>query len=127
MITGVSHITIFVHNQDEALAFYTQKMGFDVHTDAMFGTERWLTICPKTNRNLEITLVQATDKNNHLVGKQAGELPFLSFSTDDCHKTYQELSSKGVEFTQKPVTEPWGVSAMFKDLYGNIFYLNQPA
>lgn len=127
MITGLSHVTILVDNQDKAVEFYTKKLGFDLHTDATFGSERWLTVSPKGNKHLEFALVLATPENKHLVGKQANNLPLCSFTTPDCKKTYKELSSKGVEFTTIPVEEPWGVSAMFKDLYGNIFYLNQPA
>lgn len=127
MITGLSHVTILVDNQDKALEFYTKKMGFDLNTDATFGNERWLTVSPKGNKNLEFALVLSTPENKNLVGHQAGKLPLCSFTTPDCNQTYKELSSKGVEFTQLPTQEPWGTSAAFKDLYGNLFYLNQPA
>jgi catechol 2,3-dioxygenase-like lactoylglutathione lyase family enzyme len=127
MITGISHLTILVDDQQKALEFYTHKLGFALHTDAQFGSERWLTVCPKNNRDLEFALMLSNKNNKSHVGLQVPELPVCTLAVDDCIKTFDELSSRGVEFTIKPEVQPWGVSAAFKDLYGNIFYITQPS
>lgn len=127
MITGVSHVTIFVNDQDKALDFYTKKLGFVVNTDAEFGDMRWLTISPANNKGVELVLFKAQGPTQELVGKQAGGLSICSFNVDDCFKTYEEMKKNGVEFTQEPKVEPWGTGAVFKDLYGNNFYMSQPA
>jgi|SRR5579859_4604568 len=126
MITGISHLTILVHDQDKALEFYTKKLGFDLHTNAEFGTERWITVCPKNNRDLEFALMLANSSNKSHVGSQVPGLALCTLTVDDCKKTYEEMSARGVEFTLKPEKQPWGISAACKDLYGNVFYLTQP-
>lgn len=125
MITALTHVTVFVADQDKALEFYTKKLGFKIHTDAQFGQMRWITIMPANQPNLELALMSAEGTEKALVGKQGGEKPFLSFATDNCIKTYEELKSMGVQFVSEPQDEPWGVSAAFKDLDGNIFYMCQ--
>lgn len=122
----ISHITLIVADQDEALDFYINKLGFELHTDAPFGDFRWLTVCPKNNKEFEIALVPARDdQEKALVGKQAGSYPMFSLSTSDCKKMYQEMVNHGVESIQAPVEKPWGIEAMCKDLYGNIIHINQ--
>ncbi len=122
MFTKVTHISIFVHDQDEALAFYTQKLGLRLHTDVNIQGMRWLTVCLGKQPDFEIALMPA-DKPEYkaLVGKQAADVPVCVFSTDDCQKTYKELKKRGVEFIQEPTEKPWGIEALFKDLYGNTF------
>ena len=122
MITKTTHIPIFVHDQNEALKFYTEKLGFALHTDVMFGENmRWLTATPAKQSDFEFAFMQAnTPEQKSLVGKQAPDVPFCCVSTDDCEKTYKELEEKGVECVSAPENLPWGVSALIKDLYGNI-------
>jgi catechol 2,3-dioxygenase-like lactoylglutathione lyase family enzyme len=128
MMTGLSHLTILVHDQQEAADFYTKKLGFKVHTDATFENSRWLTLCLPEQPNLELALVLAQGDDKNLVGKQGGtQTPLASFSTKDCKKTYEEFKKRGVEFLGEPTTEPWGIGVIFKDLYGNMFYLCQSA
>lgn len=125
MFGGVSHISIFVTDQEKALAFYT-KLGFIVHTDERFGTMRWLTLCLPQQRTFEVALLKAeTDQEKALVGKQAAEKPLMNLETDNCHADYERLSKEGVFFFEKPKEEPWGISAAFKDLEGNILYMCQ--
>ena len=119
MITKVTHISIFVSDQDEALKFYTEKLDLQVNTDETFDDFRWLTLNTQKDKNLEICLIYGqpcVDSN----------APILSFETNNCNKTYQELKKKGVKFLQEPKEEPWGMGAVFQDPFGNIFYLNQP-
>lgn len=126
MITRITHLTLFVKDQAEALDFYVNKLGFKVHTDHMFDQMRWLTICPSEQPDMEIALMLAsTPEQKLLVGKQAIQVPLFSVATNDCQKTYQELTAKDVKFLEAPKEQPWGISAIFLDLYGNIMYLCQ--
>ena len=75
MITAVTHITLLVKDQQKALDFYVNVLGFEIHTDAMFGQERWLTICPPTQPNLEIAIMKASEIEAPLIGHQAGGKP----------------------------------------------------
>lgn len=127
MLGKVTHLTIFVHNQDEALDFYTNKMGYRVHTDANFGDMRWLTVSPQGVDDFEIALIRAVGDAKAIVGKQSANEPLAAFYTSDCQKTYTDLKNSGVKFLSEPKKEDWGTGALFEDLYGNKFYLNQPA
>lgn len=125
MITKITHITVFVHDQDAALSFY-KKLGFVVHTDAQFGSMRWLTLHLPEQKDMELVLMKAeTDLEKELVGKQAAEKPLISFETSDCHADYARLKEAGVEFAGEPEQQPWGISVGFKDLYGNALYMCQ--
>lgn len=126
MLTTLTHITLFVIDQDKALTFYKDTLGFKVHTDALFGTMRWLTLHLPRQKDVELVLMLAqTDEEKVLVGKQAGSKPFFSVSTDDCQKEYQALTQKGVFFLEAPQKHPWGIGASFKDIYGTIIYMCQ--
>ena len=134
MIRKMSHATIFVNNQNEALEFYRDKLGFRVHTDAMVGEDfRWLTMCTNDQPDFEIILLEpkpgmmmddATSQQlRALIGK--GVLGAGVFNTDDCRGTYQELKAKGVQFISEPAERPYGIEAVFKDNSGNWFSLTQ--
>lgn len=135
MIRKMSHATIFVDNQNEALEFYRDKLGFKVHTDAMVGEDfRWLTMCTNDQPDFEIVLLEPkpgmmmdeeTTKQLRAV-MQKGVLGAGVFNTDDCRKTYEELKAKGVQFLSEPADRPYGVEAVFKDNSGNWFSLTQP-
>jgi catechol 2,3-dioxygenase-like lactoylglutathione lyase family enzyme len=135
MIKKMSHISIFVANQEEALSFYRDKLGFEVHTDAMVGEDfRFLTLNVKGQPDFEIILMEP--KAGMLMDAETatqlraiidkGVLGAGAFHTDDCHATYQELKSKGVEFVSEPAERPYGIEAVFKDNSGNWFSLTQP-
>jgi Glyoxalase/Bleomycin resistance protein/Dioxygenase superfamily. len=126
MLTKITHITLFVDNQDDALIFY-KKLGFMVHTDVMFGAMRWLTLYLPEQKDTELVLMQAeTTQEKALVGKQATGKPFISFQSTDCHKDYERLKAAGVLFTEAPAQHGWGIAVGFKDLYGNGLYIHQP-
>ncbi len=134
MIRKLSHATFYVNDQNLALEFYTQKLGFEVRNDATLeGGFRWLTVGPKGQPDMEIILYSAeavgmVDKTavGHLkVLLDRGLLGAGVFETSDCRATYQELLSKGVEFIQPPQERPYGVEAVFKDGCGNWFSLTQ--
>jgi catechol 2,3-dioxygenase-like lactoylglutathione lyase family enzyme len=134
MISKMSHAAIFVLNQQAALEFYRDKLGFEVRTDAtMDGGYRWLTVGPKDQPDFEIILMEpnpgyildeaAANQVRDLV--QRGKLGGGVFDTVDCKATYEELSAKGVEFLSPPAEQPWGIGAVFKDNSGNWFSLSQ--
>ena len=127
MISRVSHLTLLVTNQDEALAYYKDKLGFKIHTDVMFGEMRWLTICTEQDPNFEVALMKAGPESEAYVGKQGGSYPLFAFETKDCMATYTALKAKGISFDGEPKTESWGTGVSFKDLYGNLMYISQPA
>ena len=126
MITKLTHGTVFVHDQNEALAFY-QKLGFGVHTDVTFDGFRWLTLNLPEQPEVEVALLPAlNEEEKALVGKQCAKKPLLSLESSDCQKDYDRLSELGITFVEKPAEQPWGISAMMTDLYGNLLYLCQP-
>lgn len=134
MISKLSHISIYVLNQDSAYDFYVNKLGFKVHTDAPMGEgKRWLTVCTPEQPDLEITLMpiaegmmftkETAEAMRNLVKK--GTFGFGVFECNDIYATYEELKNKGVEFHKAPKKEFYGVEALFKDDSGNWFSLGQ--
>lgn len=127
MLTKITHITLFTNDQNRALDFY-QKLGFRIHTDAMFGEMRWLTLHLPEQKELELVLLKAeSEQEQALVGKQTGDKPVFNFETSDCQGDYTRLTAAGVNFLAKPETQPWGTSAAFTDVDGNILYMCQSA
>jgi catechol 2,3-dioxygenase-like lactoylglutathione lyase family enzyme len=136
MIRRMSHATVFVANQDEALEFYRDKLGFEIRTDAKVSDEfRWLTVGPKTQPDFEIVLMEPKpgmlmdeDTSKQLRSIMAkGVLGAGVFNTDNCRQTYEELKGRGVEFVSEPAERPYGIEAVFKDNSGNWFSLTQHA
>ena len=134
MISKMSHVSIYVLDQDSAYDFYVNKLGFKVHTDAAMGPGmRWLTVTPPEQPELEITLMpivegmlftkESAETMRDLVKK--GTFGFGVFETRDIYATYEELKAKGVEFSKPPKEEFYGVEALFKDDSGNWFSLGQ--
>lgn len=134
MISRLSHACIYVLDQDSAFDFYVNKLGFLVHTDAAMGPGmRWLTVTPPAQPELELTLMpvkagmmfseESAEQLRNLVSK--GTFGFGVFECDDIFATYEELKSKGVEFSKPPREEFYGVEALFKDDSGNWFSLGQ--
>ena len=122
----IGHITLLVKDQDEALKFYVEKLGFQKRQDLPLGNMRWVTVSPKGQTDIELTLVVAdTEEKRRAVGKQAGDHVFLTLQTDDCRKEYKALKAKGVKFYGKPEVQQWGVDVVLEDLYGNLFDLVQ--
>ena len=135
MINRLSHATIWVLDQDEALAFYTGKLGFEVRTDQRIDDFRWVTVGPPGQPDLEIVLLvpgppmmppEAAEQIKSLIGK--GAMGSGVFGTDDCRATYEELKGRGVEFTEEPSERPYGIDAALKDPSGNsIRIVQRPA
>jgi catechol 2,3-dioxygenase-like lactoylglutathione lyase family enzyme len=125
---------IYVLDQDEALEFYVGKLGLEVHSDIDLGFMRWLTVNVPGAPDREILLEKpgppamdetTADQVRDLITKGAigGH---LFFTTDDCRKTYDELVTKGVEFTQEPVEQPYGIDCGLRDPFGNHIRFSQP-
>jgi catechol 2,3-dioxygenase-like lactoylglutathione lyase family enzyme len=134
MITRMSHVLIWVKNQQAALEFYRDKLGFEVDTDAMVGENfRWLTMRIKSQPGFEIILMEPNpgmmlDDNSasqlrSLIDK--GVLGGGVFETDDIYKTYEQLKSSGVEFKAPPSEQSWGTATVMKDNSGNWFSIGQ--
>src|SRR5579863_2707503 len=117
-IDRVSTVTIAVANQDEALAWYTEKLGFEKKMDVRSPQFRWLTVALPQQVDVEFLLASWFPDR---IGKNATWV----LSTRDCQGGYEELKGKGVKFSQKPAMRPWGIEAIFADLYGNRYALVQ--
>jgi catechol 2,3-dioxygenase-like lactoylglutathione lyase family enzyme len=136
MIDAISHVNVWVQDQDEAKAFYTEKLGFEVREDATleeFGGYRWLTVGPPGQPDVNIILSAPTppaldaelaERLISLVASGASG-PGI-FRTEDCRGTAKELQERGVEFTQEPGERFYGVDAGFRDPFGNEWRLVQP-
>ncbi len=130
MNTHISHVSLIVHNQDEALAFYTEKLGFVVTEShkAPDGTYFWLTVAPTKESTVALSLLLPKEPGDKdIIGKQSGSIPLFILLTDDCHALAQKLNNNGVTFIKQPTAEFWGIDALIKDLYGNIIDICQPA
>jgi predicted enzyme related to lactoylglutathione lyase len=127
MITKIGHITLLVRDQDEALRFYTEILGMEKRADmTMDNGFRWLAVAPP-GEPVEIVFVKAdTPEKRARVGSQVADHVFLVLHTDDCHKQAAQMQARGVKFLSQPTEQPWGVEAVFQDLYGNVMDLLEP-
>ena len=134
MISKMSHVSIYVLDQESAYQFYVNTLGFKVHTDAPMGPGmRWLTVCPPEQPDLEISLMPI--KEGMIFTKASAEamrtlvkngtFGFGVFECRDIYATFEELKGKGVEFKKEPKKEFYGIEALFKDDSGNWFSLGQ--
>jgi catechol 2,3-dioxygenase-like lactoylglutathione lyase family enzyme len=134
MLNRLSVATIWVTDQNEALRFYTEKLGLEIRADVKNGDYRWLTVGLKSQPDLEFQLAavkpggsltqEDVDQLTKLV--EAGKLGIGPWKTDDCQKTYETLKARGVDFVQPPTDRPYGIiEAIFKDNSGNIMVLAQ--
>jgi catechol 2,3-dioxygenase-like lactoylglutathione lyase family enzyme len=126
MSKGVGVAGVYVRDQDEALEFYVEKLGFSVHTDARNGDYRWLTVQYPDQPSFQLglfapqppTVDEATAQSlREAVAK--GAMPPLVFVVDDCRTAYDELRERGVEFTQEPIDRYGSIDASFRDPSGN--------
>jgi len=135
MIQRMSFGSIFVRDQDVAIDFYVNKLGFELTRDQTLPHGfRWVTVRPKGQTELELILFKPTagkqlteddvSSINELMGK--GAFGAGVFETADCQRTYDELKERGVEFASPPKEQFYGVEAVLKDPFGNWFSLTQP-
>jgi catechol 2,3-dioxygenase-like lactoylglutathione lyase family enzyme len=132
VIKKLSHASLYVLDQDSAKAFYTEKLGFEVRQDMSLGDFRWLTVGPPDQPGVEVILMKPGPPQHdpetervvrELIAK--GAMGSGVWATDDCRKTFEELSSRGVTFLQEPAERPYGVEAVFRDDSGNWFSLTE--
>jgi uncharacterized glyoxalase superfamily protein PhnB len=132
----ISTAQLWVHDQDEALAFYTEKLGMEVRADvtmAELGNFRWLTVGPPGQDDIAIVLmaIPGAPVMDSGTGEQVRELMAKGFAgtvfltTDDVRASYEELKARGVEFTEEPEERPYGIDSGFRDPSGNSFRLTQ--
>jgi catechol 2,3-dioxygenase-like lactoylglutathione lyase family enzyme len=133
MITHVSLATVWVNDQDEAKAFYVDKLGFQVGTDISMGDGyRWLTVAHPDHPEMQLTLMRPgpplDDEDAAAFQRMLdkGSLGAVGLSCDDCRKTHEELVAKGVDFVQEPADRPYGVEAILRDNSGNWLVLVEP-
>ncbi|MFN0091524.1 MAG: VOC family protein [Acidimicrobiales bacterium] len=133
MITNISLMTLYVTDQDEAKAFYVDKLGFRETADVRMGDGfRWVTVGHASQPELEVTLMtpgpplddDLADAIRRALAK--GTMGGFGLRTDDCRATCAELSAKGVEITQPPTERPYGVEAIVRDNSGNWLVLVEP-
>jgi catechol 2,3-dioxygenase-like lactoylglutathione lyase family enzyme len=121
MLNRLSVVTILVRDQDEALKYYTETLGLEKIDDVPFGEgNRWLTVAAKDQKDLQIFLCPGDSFGMNLMD-HVGKAPAWAFGTDNCQETYETLSARGVKFNGPPKQQPYGIEAVFKDLYGNMF------
>ncbi len=134
MIARITHVSVYVLDQDRALEFYVQKLGFKKHTDIpMHGGGRWLTVTPPEQPELEVALMPTAPWGSWSTENaaamralvQQGMFGFAAFKCKDVRATYEELHAKGVEFTMPPTQQPFGIIAVLKDDSGNTFSLSE--
>ena len=127
MLTGLTITQIYVPDQDQALDFYVGKLGFEVTNDMQFGPMRWLTVALPGQHDRAILLEkpgppsmseETAEQVRELIAKGAAG-GHLFFRTDDAYKTHAELKEKGVEITEEPVDQPYGIDFGLRDPFGN--------
>jgi uncharacterized glyoxalase superfamily protein PhnB len=132
----IANAQLWVHDQDEALAFYTQKLGMEVRADVTLpemGDFRWLTVSPAGQEHISIVLmaIPGAPLMDDETGQQVRDLMAKGFAgavfltTDDCRASYEELRARGVEFTEEPEERPYGIDCGFRDPSGNAFRLTE--
>jgi catechol 2,3-dioxygenase-like lactoylglutathione lyase family enzyme len=122
MKQSIVHIALVVRDYDEAIAFYTQKLHFTLIEDTYQPEQdkRWVVVSPPGSTGTTLLLARAsTPEQESFVGNQTGGRVFLFLNTDDFWRDYNEMIAKGVEFVREPKKEPYGMVAVFEDLYGN--------
>lgn len=132
----IANAHLWVHDQDEALEFYTQKLGMEVRADVTLpemGDFRWLTVGPAAQPDMSIVLMaipgppvmdgETAEQVRALMAKGFAGTVFLT--TEDCQASFEELNARGVEFVEAPEERPYGIDSAFRDPSGNSFRLTQ--
>lgn len=125
---SITYVALIVRDYDEAIEFYTKKLGFhlieDTHQPEQ--NKRWVLISPPNSNGLCLLLAKASKKEQEsFIGNQTGNRVFLFLNTNDFWRDYNKMQSLGIEFVRKPSVESYGTVAVFKDIYGNLWDLMQ--
>ncbi|HVR71704.1 MAG TPA: VOC family protein [Vicinamibacteria bacterium] len=126
MRQSIVHVALVVRDYDEAIEFYTKKLGFTLVEDTYQPAQdqRWVVVAPPGSDGTSLLLARAsTSEQASFVGNQTGGRVFLFLNTDDFWRDHANLVSRGITFVREPKREPYGTVAVFKDLYGNLWDL----
>ena len=126
MKQSIIHVALVVWDYDEAIAFFCQKLHFQLVEDTYQPAQdkRWVVVSPPKSNGTTLLLARAsTPEQEASIGNQTGGRVFLFLSTDDFWRDYNEMLSSGIQFVREPKTEPYGTVAVFVDLYGNLWDL----
>jgi uncharacterized glyoxalase superfamily protein PhnB len=124
----IVHIALVVEDYDKAIEFYTQKLNFKLIEDTVLSeTKRWVLVAPIHSECKLLLAKAANEEQKTHIGNQTGGRVFLFLHTDDFERDYNNFKSKGIEFVRPPAKEAYGIVAVFKDLYGNLWDLIEPA
>jgi catechol 2,3-dioxygenase-like lactoylglutathione lyase family enzyme len=133
MFTGISIHTVFVLDQEEAIDFYVGKLGFEISSDVDLGFMRWLTVAPPNQPDRSILLEvpgppSQSDETAAVIRDllTKGALGSTILNTDDCRGDYKRLKDLGVEFTEEPTEQPYGIDCALRDPFGNHIRITQP-
>ena len=119
-------ISVLVADYDEAIGFYTQKLGFELVEDSPQGDKRWVVVRPKGATETAILLAKASNElQTQQIGNQCGGRVFLFLETDNFDRDYAAMIANGIHFVREPATQAYGKVAVFEDLYGNLWDLIQ--
>ncbi len=124
----IAHIALIVKDYDEAINFYVNKLKFNLIEDiALDQNKRWVLVSPNSERGSSLLLAEASNSvQEKAIGNQSGGCVFLFLYTDDFERDFKNLLDNNIEIEREPVEEPYGIVAVFKDLYGNLWDLIQP-
>lgn len=128
MIQSIVHVALVVKDYDEAIEFYTKKLHFTLIEDTyqLEQDKRWVVVSPPGSAGTTILLARASKfEQLEYIGNQAGGRVFLFLGTDDFWRDYNEMIKKSIEFVREPKEQSYGIVAVFKDLYGNLWDLVQ--
>ncbi|CAM2010666.1 VOC family protein [Acanthopleuribacter pedis] len=126
----VSGIRLLVQDYDEAIDFYVDRLGFTLVEDTALDDQgkRWVTVAPPGSRETRLLLAKAADRDERgMIGCQSGGRVFLFLTTDNLKRDYERYKRNDIVFVREPVVQPYGTVAVFRDLYGNLWDLIQPA
>jgi catechol 2,3-dioxygenase-like lactoylglutathione lyase family enzyme len=125
----IAHVALVVEDYDDAIEFYTKKLGFTLVEDTVLSeTKRWVLIAPPGSSGCCLLLAKAVgDEQKSRIGNQTGGRVFLFLKTDDFWGDYKNMQTAGVKFTSQPREEVYGTVAVFEDLYGNLWDFIGPA
>jgi catechol 2,3-dioxygenase-like lactoylglutathione lyase family enzyme len=125
----IAHLALVVKDYDEAIRFYSQKLGFRLLEDTVLSeSKRWVIVAPPGTGDCSILLAKANGPEQlKAVGNQTGGRVFLFLYTDNFYRDYQSMLEKGIHFVRQPVKEVYGTVAVFEDLYGNLWDLIEPS
>ena len=126
MNQSIAHVALVVRDYDQAIDFYTRKLHFTLIEDTYQPEQdkRWVVVSPRNSTGASLVLAKASNPEQEaFIGDQTGGRVFLFLNTDDFWRDYNDMVSKGIKFVREPKKEPYGIVAVFEDLYGNLWDL----